>query len=468
MHHKQMTNRMVIPILVAAVPFAGCLNLNVPERPDENDGECGDLPTGIEDWGQGCQTDQECPGDTTCVIPDGRTNGYCAPSCCRNGEPSPAYCTDISDGNEQCGTLLMTDDASPEPPYHCIVECAETAECPHDMVCERDEAGDGLCMPCSAGDGVGYDWATACNTTADCGDDTTCVRFGSTTMGFCSPECCDLGGIDRERCTNISSGDELCDVGYRHNDGQTLEPPYNCAIYCEDDTECPNDLLCSSDGVCNHHCLEAISDVEGWGTACEEDEDCPENTECTKIREWDYGYCSPQCCEINEEDPSYCTDISEGLEVCNVSISGNPPFACVIYCEDHSQCPHDLVCLSGDSSQANACGPPCEAVVPGLEWGTACASDDDCAPNTSCVVLPGRTAGHCAPTCCVPGEPDAEVCSDVGNGTEICSEDPTLDDVSPRPPYHCLVQCAGDTDCPAELQCVIPDGEATGICSGPE
>lgn len=57
------------------------------------------------------------------------------------------------------------------------------------------------------------------------------------------------------------------------------------------------------------------------------------------------GFCSVQCCDMNADDPQYCTNVSSGNENCaigqwNESIQDYlPPFYCVIECQTNDDCP---------------------------------------------------------------------------------------------------------------------------------
>ena len=99
------------------------------------------------------------------------------------------------------------------------------------------------------------------------------------------------------------------------------------------------------------------------------------------------------------------------------------------------------------------------------DWGGPCHTNADCPPNTECITLSGMddTQGFCSAECCNFSTPDTDYCTDVAAGQESCSIMPGSSYYGP--PYHCLIICNTQADCPTGTDCVEAGGNMS-ICYG--
>ena len=102
---------------------------------------------GITEWGGPCDTTADCPTSTECIIIAGidDTQGYCAPECCNFETADVAYCTDVADGEEACNHGQSSDGVNFEPPFYCMVPCANPDDCPTGADCVDSGTGGGIC-----------------------------------------------------------------------------------------------------------------------------------------------------------------------------------------------------------------------------------------------------------------------------------------------------------------------------------
>ncbi len=86
-------------------------------------------------WGQPCGEGYlPCPEDTKCRAPEEYSDGnvgFCAPSCCSLMEADSQYCTDVSDGYENCAVMSEKGDR------YCAISCEDTSECPEGTTCKN-------------------------------------------------------------------------------------------------------------------------------------------------------------------------------------------------------------------------------------------------------------------------------------------------------------------------------------------
>lgn len=96
------------------------------------------------------------------------------------------------------------------------------------------------------------DWGTPCGPGYPCCEPGSRCRypdgFSRNGLGYCAPDCCQVGGDESEFCTDVADGTEVCrfidDIGSTY-----------CAVECEDDDDCPTGTICrnepyASDRIC--------------------------------------------------------------------------------------------------------------------------------------------------------------------------------------------------------------------------
>ena len=105
------------------------------------------------------------------------------------------------------------------------------------------------------------------------------------------------------------------------------------------------------------------SGITDWGQPCIHSADpgeCAAHTFCVYFLDppegasETLGLCTPACCNPEELDTEYCTDVAAGVESC--SLLGAEDQWCGIGCEDDEDCPPGLVCLT--TSAGDLCYPP--------------------------------------------------------------------------------------------------------------
>ena len=129
----------------------------------------------------------------------------------------------------------------------------------------------------------------------------------------------------------------------------------------ENDTDTDIDADTDTDiGPDTDECT-APEGITGWGGPCHTDADCPFSTRCIILSNMDYaqGFCSVECCNFSTPDVAYCTDVADGMEVCNIGsssdgISFDPPYHCMIACSTAADCPDGTDCVDSGGVQ-NIC-----------------------------------------------------------------------------------------------------------------
>ena len=109
----------------------------------------------------------------------------------------------------------------------------------------------------------------------------------------------------------------------------------------------------------------------------------------------------------------------------------------------------------------------CNAPESITNWGGPCHTTADCPPDTECIIIDflDATQGVCAAECCNFSMPDPTYCTDVAAGQEGCIFGKTNDEgISFYPPFHCIIVCNTQTDCPTDTACV--DAGGASICYG--
>ncbi len=123
------------------------------------------------------------------------------------------------------------------------------------------------------------------------------------------------------------------------------------------DTDSDSDSDTGSDGDADADAdadadeCDAPIGIFGWGAICDPNEvaPCPPNTYCVNFSsppagasaEW--GFCSPECCNLNTPDSQYCTDVSPGEESC--LLQGSVMNWCAIGCSNDGECPEGTACI---------------------------------------------------------------------------------------------------------------------------
>jgi len=214
------------------------------------------------------------------------------------------------------------------------------------------------------------------------------------------------------RCTGeVSPRDEVCDAADNDCDGQTDEGLDDCEVVdlpCESDDDCPNGICFDDQGVkyCSRPCALDADDC-GNGYRCEAR---GAQTVCTRVFPTCESSCPGPGCIAN----CGCGD----QEVCTLGPTRDPT-RIVRECRPvvAEGRPIGAPCTPGtfDECASGYCSPAAG------RCSRACCQQEDCGPDTVCVLSPFRTrsgesltVGLCLPAC--TGDPQ---CLDI-EGDPIC------------------------------------------------
>ncbi|MDJ0761696.1 MAG: hypothetical protein QNJ97_01810 [Myxococcota bacterium] len=109
---------------------------------------------------------------------------------------------------------------------------------------------------------------------------------------------------------------------------------------------------------------DAIPGLTDWSQPCDvRINECHLHAWCHQLNHMDRnkGFCSVECCHYDTVDPTYCPDISGGIEFCGLltdSTNLAPRYFCMIYCESDDQCPEGLTCTGVDLNGEKICYHP--------------------------------------------------------------------------------------------------------------
>jgi hypothetical protein len=108
---------------------------------------------------------------------------------------------------------------------------------------------------------VAEDWGRGCGIDLPlCPEGSTCISVQGYDVpyghGFCTAPCCESGTADPDYCFDVAGGDEMCALTDADGDAW-------CAIYCENDSDCPEYTSCiSPTGPGESLCLATGSDAD--------------------------------------------------------------------------------------------------------------------------------------------------------------------------------------------------------------
>lgn len=236
--------------------------------------------------------------------------------------------------------------------------CGSDADCCKGNVCWKDpDTGQGSCF---------VPPGSSCASDEGCFPGTWCVN------GQCGTGCASMGSAcqsDAQCCDGTCQGGQCACVG-------TWDP-------CQKDADCCAGNVCWVDpnggsGTC----------FEPEGSACSSDEGCVPGTWCVN------GQCGTGCASMGntcESNAQCCTGNCQGGQCTCVGTWD--------YCDSQDDCCPGNQCFFDPYTGNGACFKPA---------GSACETDEGCAPNTACV------NGVCTATC----SPDGDFCESDG---ECCS-----------------------------------------------
>ncbi len=343
-----------------------------------------------------CELDSQCNAGEVC-----RRNGTCGPQClatidCATGQACVSgRCNAVDAGtvvSTDAGCLYNSNCGGTQVCRNgvCGIECREPRDCASGLVCTNDR-----CVPSTPND------AGTCTFTSDCTSPLACLG------GACRPECrLDVDCASGFQCTGTPASCQRiggtsdggaclytseCRVGQRCANG-------SCVAECATQADCASGLACSASGRC---VLPQSPDSGVRG--CLYSSDCVANERCSP-----QGLCIPEC--VSTRDcalPQVCVSggcrfpsNDGGVCVYNSQCPGGqrcaPTGQCVAECIDSRDCVAPRVCLAG----------ACQLALPdagAAGVGTACVLQSTCTPF-------------------------GLICGAAG---------------------VCVVQCVGDTDCPA-------------------
>jgi hypothetical protein len=124
-------------------------------------------------------------------------------------------------------------------------QCVSTADSDNDSGSDGDGDADADCD--SAVEGIS-NWGYECENNSDCSaPGLVClyldIEGGAQNKGYCTPVCCDLFENDRNYCTDVAKGVEMCIIF----SGEMDNPQKRwCAITCglENAEDCPDGQVC--------------------------------------------------------------------------------------------------------------------------------------------------------------------------------------------------------------------------------
>ena len=347
-----------------------------------------------------------------------------------------------------------------------IPPCSEDTDCPNDMVCSFEG-----CNPSNASCDPETGEIIA---TADCGGG-VCIE---TTEPDCTPEDCEpsADAIAAMECADGSFSSLECQA---NENGECVWvdigcPDDLCADFippCSEDTDCPNDMVCSFDG-CNPS--EAFCDPEtgviGWTDDCGGGQcisanlcsliECAEGYSCDS----DSGACVYDPCQ-NLECGEPCDWCEPGTDCPTIAVMTfcQPDGSCgdekpqceedlcadfIPPCEENADCPGNMVCsFEGCNSSAAFCDPATGNIgsTPDCGGGVCVEPYDPCA---------GKSCGDMCFPCDPNGSEDCAMegmacnsdgqCVELGNPEEECGINLCENFIPP---------CSQNADCPGSMKC---------------
>jgi Cys-rich repeat protein len=409
---------------------------------------CGDNGGGGGAAGTSCQLDSDCPKETVCQGGSCVVKGCSTADDCGDGQ----ICVDDGSGN---GTKVCT-----------AIECISDGDCANGATCV-----DGLC--------VGGTVPQGCKSSADCPAGQTC----DTATGNCAPvppsslgECaacveqadCEAGlecgkvGVSNH-CTRPCTQQGECASGWTcyDSDGSGAKTCVPGMFQCKDCLldGCGDGLFCNpSNGVCEQAvatCQNCVQDAQcGPGQRCH-------GKETTK-------FCVPECSQGTCPENGTCTDVGEGIQVCewqsagpcclgagcgtpidpcaNVECPASVPYCTngqCVECLDNSHCTDGKTC-SPSKHQCVDNGPQCTGTTPFFDEskGKCC----QCLNTSHCG---GKT---CNTTTCMCEQGSTNVCDTCADPYPGCAEF--------QGQWVC-VQCSEDSHCPTN-QCDLTSFTCAG------
>ncbi len=384
-----------------------------PDAPDtdtgEDDADVGDdADVDPDAERKDCETDDDCPETSFCLVAGNNETGACQIGCreggCEDGQLCDLETRECSDGCREdgdcgdeefcavpedadlgaCREGCRTDDQCPGE-LTCLpgsgvcvgVECNDDELCPPNFFCDSDLAH---CVP-------------GCTDDAHCEDGTTCVEGACVGMDCEEDDDCPEAQFcgDELRCAPGCRDDATCEFGQICpedtricRDGCREDGDCDLADYCE-----PTELACvegcRDDDSCvpGNSCLEVAIDEDETmrrrcvPTPCTSDVECLDDFYCAIPQDEDEGECAVGCrlgddCPVGfqcDEETRQCVDAPcNDSDECPLGFFCDPELetpTCVPGCDGNGQCPNDQPC----DVETNTCG---------------CGTDLDCAQSQVC------------------------------------------------------------------------------------
>ncbi len=193
-------------------------------------------------------------------------------------------------------------------------------------------------------------------------------RMGETTIRAINPFFIEIGG-ESNTCNGDSGGPlftqqdgewvlsgvtsfgtEEC---YLESFGYSLNPLSRCDwLNQEMSSMVGEDLGLEGCQECQAAAVSDWGDPCGPGYPC-----CPEGTLCRRPESFSsnqLGYCAPACCDIEQPDAAYCTDIAGGEERCSF-FSDEGEAYCAVHCEDDDDCRPGTQCRNKPYTSDRIC-----------------------------------------------------------------------------------------------------------------
>jgi len=393
--------------------------------PDEHEQEdacapdCEDRTCGDDGCGGTCGT---CDDGYFCRFDDSAS--ACAPECGTACQLEGLECGEPQEwppetwGDELCdcgaceaGTLCQ------DGTCVCLGDCAgkecggdgcggSCGECGMDMNCQQ-----GTCVEGSA-------LGKACDQTADCGGDTTCL------LGFCSRVCRMDGEAIPGACSDVSEfstwgQDFACPADF---DFCLPAAVAGQAATCAGNADCPIEALCAGlfpagDGKASGVCLPASGKAAGEG--------------CATANE-----CASRLCLHPGQNPA-----TDGT--------------CSLFCGTDAECPQGTLCAMVPLTLedevlgwAALCQPFGGSLAP-------CASTADCKfGKETCTAIIGPDGGPTMPRCLATANPEGLWLGATCKKASDCFEPYCIFETwSSNVDAYCTRTCASDADCSPETAC---------------
>ena len=220
------------------------------------------------------------------------------------------------------------------------LECASDDECGPNEVCDGDGQCVAACNPWGMGSyGHCLDDYGGFDSVGQCGAGHLCVYYGSPIQ---ATACSWQGCGDVCECPGPpATGPAVMSCGDITGDGQN-----DCHLSCVDGRTCPDGTVCL-EGSGEAFCMSPPPVLPMYGNCGAVDASCVAGTQC--VVEGGFSVCLSTCTAVSDCDP-----VPPGAafgESCGNAITPPVGNECHIPCDNDSDCPSSMQCVSPDGVQ---------------------------------------------------------------------------------------------------------------------